>query len=634
MKTLFAFIAFLVLVLGCRAASPSYQSFDPAGFKITPTGIIELNTNTIAAIAALVGGPTNGLSSNQVWKAISDFTQTNTPDVSSNMASALIAQIPSFSPANSNSLLSWAFTASTNFYNLNRNAFVIYPDGTTNQYNAIMAAFRYAISNNGGNIYFAPGDFYTSTNLTLTNGLHLYGGGLATIHFTVGSSAATNALMDTGTNGVNKNISIDGLNFRGTANNYSGGAGSYVFNKATGFDPSFQIALVNQHGLRFNSAIGGEIKNCSFAQFPGYGMIILNSDGTGESFQSRKVTIINNLCYSNYIGAMFTAAQNMFQGVFNPDPSTYADFECTYQQVLDNQFFRNALGACMGGGNMLVECNEFTQNDVGLMVRRGGQIIGNTFNHCASIALLCTSTAGAQIIGNAFLAEPELYFDNDTFATFSQNYLGGTALKLTCTNWASGILNFQNNQYLGIWGTDVVTNLSGGTAPTNVVIFGNTSTTIMGDTDGNPMTLLYLSRVVATNIANSGPLTVGGPATFTNSIFARSNTAPFTLTSTTTGTAFTITNGPSRGFVVLKLAFDDANGGAPSCTIIATNQISTNNLGTLAPLNAFGITLLAAGSITNDYTYPVDTNQIVKVTDTSSGAGAAVRLIKSTLINF
>lgn len=97
------------------------------------------------------------------------------------------------------------------------------------------------------------------------------------------------------------------------------------------------------------------------------------------------------------------------------------------------------------------------------------------------------------------------------------------------------------------------------------------------------------------------------------------NVASFTITNSA---SLSITNGAQRGIVVMKLAFDDAVATTPSCSITATNLAGTNSFGTLSPI-ALGLT----ASITNDYTYPLQPSEILRVVDTS-GAGAAVRMIQ------
>lgn len=103
------------------------------------------------------------------------------------------------------------------------------------------------------------------------------------------------------------------------------------------------------------------------------------------------------------------------------------------------------------------------------------------------------------------------------------------------------------------------------------------------------------------------------------------NAAPFTVISNAPATL--ITNLNQRATLVVKLAFDDVTGGIPSCTIVSTNLLSTNYFGSLSPALS-GLTLVGTVTITNDYSYPMQTNSIFKITDTSSG-GAAVRVVQA-----
>ena len=102
-------------------------------------------------------------------------------------------------------------------------------------------------------------------------------------------------------------------------------------------------------------------------------------------------------------------------------------------------------------------------------------------------------------------------------------------------------------------------------------------------------------------------------------MYAPTNTAPFSLT---TGTSTLFTNSNNRSQVVLQIAFRSAGSGVPSCSIVSTNLVSTNKY-VVSPIPA-GLDITA--SVTNLYTLPVQTNAVVRVTDTSSG-GARITLI-------
>lgn len=121
-----------------------------------------------------------------------------------------------------------------------------------------------------------------------------------------------------------------------------------------------------------------------------------------------------------------------------------------------------------------------------------------------------------------------------------------------------------------------------------------------------------------TDITGFGP-NVPGSVSYSN------NVNSYKVTTTTT--QILITNINARGILFLQLAFDDAVTGLPSCTVVATNMISTNNFGVLSPAFA-----AVSGSVTNHYSYPAQTNCIFVITDTS-GAGAAVRVLQSQMFN-
>lgn len=127
---------------------------------------------------------------------------------------------------------------------------------------------------------------------------------------------------------------------------------------------------------------------------------------------------------------------------------------------------------------------------------------------------------------------------------------------------------------------------------------------------------------IGTATPTRGKLDIAG------TLYAPTNTAPFFTTNFST---LLVTNLalPQRALLFVQLAFDDVTGGIPSCTVIATNTVSTNNFGSISPtLN--GLTLVGTQTITNHYTYVLDTNQVIKITDTSTG-GASTRMVQSIL---
>lgn len=121
-----------------------------------------------------------------------------------------------------------------------------------------------------------------------------------------------------------------------------------------------------------------------------------------------------------------------------------------------------------------------------------------------------------------------------------------------------------------------------------------------------------------------GTVTPGYKLHVAGDSYVPSNAAPFIVRSN----ALTlVTNIHARGTLFLQLAFDDAVLTTPSCTIIATNLVSTNYFGVLSP-----VLLGTAASVTNHYTYPAQTNAVFIITDTS-GAGAAVRVLQTQMFN-
>lgn len=187
---------------------------------------------------------------------------------------------------------------------------------------------------------------------------------------------------------------------------------------------------------------------------------------------------------------------------------------------------------------------------------------------------------------------------------------------------ASGAVNWMNESTNG--------NVTFPNNVTNTGVVRNNGQTILNNTltpygsfhDGNDNP--GAANAVYTANANGSGTTVW--QTSIPRFDVNTNNAPLTVISYNT---LLITNGAGRGIVVVDLAFDDLTGGNPSCTVIETNLISTNNFGVISP-NLSGLTLVGTDSVTNIYTFFMQTNSIIKITDTSSG-GAAVRMITNSL---
>ena len=205
------------------------------------------------------------------------------------------------------------------------------------------------------------------------------------------------------------------------------------------------------------------------------------------------------------------------------------------------------------------------------------------------------------------------------------------------------ISHWQNTSY-GIdlpnanYGGFVASSIVGGWNPQGIVLPTNALLGFVaqnvggGGLSGNVISAIYYGGspgiIAVTNLLVANSATVIGPFTNKSTIYASTNTAPFFTTNFST---LLVTNLalPQRAALFVQLAFDDVTGGIPSCTVVATNTVSTNNFGSISPTLS-GLTLVGTVTITNHYTYYLDTNQVIKFTDTSSG-GAAVRMIQSIL---
>ena len=106
-------------------------------------------------------------------------------------------------------------------------------------------------------------------------------------------------------------------------------------------------------------------------------------------------------------------------------------------------------------------------------------------------------------------------------------------------------------------------------------------------------------------------------------LYAPTNTAPFSVK---TGTETIITNGQNRSQLLLQLIFKLTHSGKPSCLIVSTNESSTNTYVAAPFPSGLGVN----ASTTNLYTFPIQPNSTIRITDTSSGT-ASIALLKYEL---
>lgn len=350
---------------------------------------------------------------------------------------------------------------------------------TVIQPNATTATIQSAI-NRGGAIWFIPSStpYTITTNVSVTNGVTLYGNGSTLL----AGSGLTNFMFDTGTNTSGGPFVLDGFKIDGGVRDYFAGT-SNLFRLQNGtptiyYNPYYS----NRSGIRLSSSSGGAIRDCEFYGWPGQGLLLVNPNHSQNAQYGKRIEVVNNTFYSNFCGMYLVGDSYETAGYYN-NPAPWKLATAEYNSVRGNKFYRNYLGLGGGAANSQIQFNYLTGNQIaahlGAAVNSGmhGIVANNTINHNL-YGLWCESAQAGPIRNNDFLANVYAGFIGGSVTELQLvgNWFGGPADTIIVTNVSTGFI--ADNFYRGTWAAFApnITN--------NVVVYGNKSSTVVGDSDG------------------------------------------------------------------------------------------------------------------------------------------------------
>jgi len=434
----------------------------------------------------------------------------------------------------------WGFIYGFNTVNAPTNQFVI----NNSQAGFTLVTNGESFSNisnaiySGGHILFQPGDYYNLSNFVLTSNASLEGYGGVTLHF---STNCTGWLFDESTNV--QHFDIKGIRLTGDAFPANGYASSTFIQPYSAGDPFNFIpwyigqkanTYTNRNGLRMNFSGNNWTRDCKFDGFGGFGVMGVGTNDLTQAGGNAAGAFQGNTVCSNWFGmAMISFNYDYVVPGASPGAGIGNNLEAEYSIVTGNHFDVNGVGYYNSCGNVTTTGNEFTGNYIdmygwGNQNPGHGTTVGNTFNHSTYNVIIHQTQF--EINANQFLAglvgANYIVFDGPTSASFVNNHIGGGTLNIIVTNsngQAMGPVSIVGNRYDGAWSAITIqTNLgptpNGGT----VLVAGNYSYSVAGDTDGGASSLLLANNGGAiTNLNGNAAFYASNsltPSIITNSI--------------------------------------------------------------------------------------------------------------------
>jgi hypothetical protein len=456
--------------------------------------------------------------------------------------------------------------------------------------------------NQGGNLLLPAGDYYVQ-ELTLTNNTRLTGYGARLIYAT-GAANTNICLREMGSS----NIVIEGLHLVGgwTTNNPTHPLFRNTAN--TLFDLNGQAAQLYQwfplglrHGLQINCSGGGAVKDVIVEGFSGIGVIPTSMAGSAD-YKTNLVSVSGTVCYSNFCGIYASAsivyASFSIKWITNYVPNAVDSQYVNWQAV---HCYHNSIGACADGANLTWTGCTFTENYIGAIFSAANQPEDHgsfgqcAFNHNFGYALFGQSIAsgylftGCQFRGGIGAISMNTC-EGVSFQNCQFDYGHITFASSSAPNF------FWNNTYFGTWSS------LANSFDSPVIVGGNYSADIAGNTDGSPASLLRLGNASSTTNAWRKEVIYGSACTngaevaasyFQCNLFSRQNPWP----------AQTFTNSaaqmlPRYGY--LSNLTVGVNVPFPGTTnfvfTLRTNVIPAS--GMLPGLNVAGLTITLRGSAT------------------------------------
>ena len=175
----------------------------------------------------------------------------------------------------------------------------------------------------------------------------------------------------------------------------------------------FGALWVNVCGVQYNVAAGGALENITVSGFPGYGIILENTNGQ-FAYSHPMSTLYGLTCYNNYIGCYPRGDHSSppCYGWYSPSGGAGGDDDSAeYTDLSGCYFVHNTVGLVGGYGNFRVIGDKFTDNYIGDLTPSGtavfnsdhGLISGCTFNHNGLAGMyIGGGLSGGTIVGCLF----------------------------------------------------------------------------------------------------------------------------------------------------------------------------------------------------------------------------------------
>jgi hypothetical protein len=265
------------------------------------------------------------------------------------------------------------------------------------------------------------------------------------------------------------NVTIRDLNIV-NPNTYNYSFGSLMIGNVGSYrapqNYEFGEPWTNVCGIQYNVAAGGALENITVRGFPGYGIILENTNG--QFAYSHPMSIIHGLtCYNNYIGCYprgdFTSPP--WYG-WNASVNTSGDDDSAeYTDLSDCYFVHNTVGLIGGYGNFRIINDKFTDNYIGDLTTSGagtfnsghGLVSGCTFNHNALAGMyIGGGLSGGSIIGCLFInsgigAPYDIFIDGSPNWNVMSSVVGTVIVtNVPGTPGGVGAESFYGNQYLNL----------------------------------------------------------------------------------------------------------------------------------------------------------------------------------------
>jgi hypothetical protein len=409
---------------------------------------------------------------------------------------------------------------------------------------AVMQSF---LSTPGADIFLGTNSYYLQ-ELTITNGVTIHSQGAHWIYAT--GVANTNIFVRCM---LNSNITLvgslylDGGNYSDiTTRSFNYYGGSVALNFANATQMTYWNPWGLRHGMQVRADGNNDIKGLVVYGFNGIGVLPVSkfqgvASPAGTQFQS---TLGGFTCFTNFMGlfnsANLTSVSPGFQTnwVTNYVPNALVS-EYTHFEHLN--LHGNAVGMCFSAGNCTLVNSSITANyfnwldTFGLNDHHGGVGFCD-FNHALYWNIFICGTQGTgenihdcQFRGYAtggtgqaiyLLLAGGFNFDNNQFDSFY----------FTNSTPVNGSVNsFTHNTYQGTWASQSFS------VDSAFYYDQNHSFSIVGDTDGQPLSLLHtnnaagLTNLNATNIVSHNVVATNFASPVTNKSFINGNPWPMTV---------------------------------------------------------------------------------------------------------